>query len=652
MQTNTNSPSASLSILSPVNGVSSGLTRADSEDISPSNIRDEVVENYVRVFGKRLPDPIFLSEEIGRYEGHVIFIGHPNRDVSAHQWSVEFFRWLNIGLYSHIRRRIEGSLAADRLRSSEVPQNTIEYFKAVAEKRQDSVRAGARLDVAMLSEPLNVPRIETLRRPTPTNTGQLAPLPGNSGSTAGLLSMLDRQHSLPSDTAQDATPTSRTVTRQVLEDPFVTPARKLRPVVPNTISFTQHNDIGIMGSMDFDYEFPSQQVVNMHPSYRSQSAESQKQMFIQQEQDRLEIMRRGSLAPDNYISRLSEVQFGEEAVSEFQMRGGQHAWARLSASMPSNDTHDRQKFKNRPTDLVESEYDPSNLFGQRVAAPELHTMAVPARTLFPPPGLTVANPNRVVSTLNAKAKPYTFTSSYNLVSEAESEITAVHLQPKANLKFSEPESIRHSQSQEIANGLSHQAPTLQVFKGPFFTNDIPTAHNINTSRAFPLEASAKLEEWFRGGERSARQQEYAKSIMATAHVDAKARNGLNFGTIGNIKVHDPGRYANTPIFVRLYEHMLQYLEESQVGETKDPFTRAWKAPSLPLRDLGTNGNSSFFDCGMGGISPLQTRISKNGQQPLLKQPWGKFGSVDSWPKMTVRSVITGNMLGGPKVKRV
>ena len=39
---------------------------------------------YTELFGK-LPDPIHLHEQLGEYDGQVLFIGHPNRDVSRTQ---------------------------------------------------------------------------------------------------------------------------------------------------------------------------------------------------------------------------------------------------------------------------------------------------------------------------------------------------------------------------------------------------------------------------------------------------------------------------------------------------------------------------------------------------------------------------------------
>jgi hypothetical protein len=547
-----------------------------------------------------------------------------------------------------------------------MPHNTIEYFKAVAEKRQDSIQAGARFEIDGLSEAPNAPRNEDLRHPTPTDQEQLASHPRNSSSATDRFAIFDRQNSFPSNTAHDATTPSVTVTRQALEDPFVTPVRKSRSNIANQISFTQHNIIGNVGSMDFSYEFPSQGATSTHlsytadthplytsdtrplytsdtrPSYTSENAASQKQIFIQREQERLESMRRGSLPQDHYDSRLADVRFGEETVSGFQVIESPPGLTLPSASISSEDAHDRQKLKNKLIELGASEFRPNKVPGQRNAVPELHTMPAPARNLFPPPGLTVANPNRVVSTLNANAKPYIRTSPYNQApEEAESETTVV------NHQFF----TRHSQSQEISNDLGHQAPTPQAFKGPFFTNDMLKTHNPAPSLPFLMDEPAKLQEWFHDGERPARQQEYANSIMATADVDAKARNCQKHGTIGDTTVRDPNRYANTPAFVRLYENLLQYAEESHVGETKDPFARAFKPAPPHLCDLGPNGNDSFFEYGLGSASPQQTRSLNKGQKSSMQQNMSSFGSVDAWPPINAQGGNLGGIFGGPNAKR-
>lgn len=95
------------------------------------------------VFGNELPGPAFMDSTPGTANGQLQFIQHPNGDVSAHQWSSSRFGWENVGQFSNIRKRIEGQLAAFRLKgetaSQAVQQNTLAYFRAVAKQREADV---------------------------------------------------------------------------------------------------------------------------------------------------------------------------------------------------------------------------------------------------------------------------------------------------------------------------------------------------------------------------------------------------------------------------------------------------------------------------------------------------------------------------------
>jgi hypothetical protein len=92
------------------------------------------------VFGNELPGPSSMDGNPGTVDGQLQFIQHPNGDVSAHQWSSSRFGWENIGQYSNIRKKIEGQLAADRLKGEtawqSLQQNTLAYFRTVAKQRE------------------------------------------------------------------------------------------------------------------------------------------------------------------------------------------------------------------------------------------------------------------------------------------------------------------------------------------------------------------------------------------------------------------------------------------------------------------------------------------------------------------------------------
>lgn len=96
--------------------------------------------DITEVFGNELPRSGFMDGNPGSVDGQLQFIQHPNGDVSAHQWSASRFGWENIGQFSNIRKKVEGQLAADRLKGEtawqSLQQNTLAYFRAVAKQRE------------------------------------------------------------------------------------------------------------------------------------------------------------------------------------------------------------------------------------------------------------------------------------------------------------------------------------------------------------------------------------------------------------------------------------------------------------------------------------------------------------------------------------
>lgn len=92
------------------------------------------------VFGNALPGREFLDQNTGCKNGYVQFLQHPNGDVSAHQWSDSRYQWVNLGQYSHSRRKIEGMLGTDRLKEETLTQagyrHSLRYFRTVARQRE------------------------------------------------------------------------------------------------------------------------------------------------------------------------------------------------------------------------------------------------------------------------------------------------------------------------------------------------------------------------------------------------------------------------------------------------------------------------------------------------------------------------------------
>ena len=113
-----------------------------------------------KVFGNALPAPGVIEENAGHEDGEVRFVQHPNGDVLAYQWSSVRFVWENIGQFSNHRKKVEGQLAADRLKGETAYQslqrNSLAYFRTIARQREASVMGkpfGAKDIQAALPEP-------------------------------------------------------------------------------------------------------------------------------------------------------------------------------------------------------------------------------------------------------------------------------------------------------------------------------------------------------------------------------------------------------------------------------------------------------------------------------------------------------------------
>ncbi|KAF2467232.1 uncharacterized protein BDR25DRAFT_376117 [Lindgomyces ingoldianus] len=613
---------------------SAALTRANSEDISPTNTR-HIMDEKTRVFGEKpLPDPIRLREQMGDFDGHVVFIAHPNRDISAHQWSLPAFQWINIGAYSQNRRKIEGSLTSDRLKSGNIPYDSLQYFKGVAEQREKHIVEHGRQEERKLPDPASILRVETLSRPAFTDPDRFASLSSTSDSTADPFPTLNQfgppRVAVPSRN-QAPTPSLRTLAKDFLDDPFVTPARPPQPAIPVTFNPINRGMSDLrggggqraMGSMDFQFEFPpsSNSPQETRTAQPPSGPESRRQIFIQREQERI----RRELRPQERQAELDlrEIDVGEDAMSGYDAPDRRPTVARPQVPPSPEDVQTRQKLKSKLAELGDQALRGGGQGDGRVAVPDLPSRPAAARNLFPPPGLTVANPHRVVSTLNATAPPYTHLPQDNRPiphSDSDSDATATNVPTATNLKFSDPDGIRQVHNREIASGLGHQGPTPQNFKGPFFADTIPTSHNPTAPLSFQVDEQDKLRNWFSDGQRPARQEEYYKSIMATANANARTRNMTDLEVIGDgsSRNYDPHNFANSRAFIRLYENLREYMEESiaQQGD-KDYFTRGWKPAPLHLRDLGVTGSQSFFE----DTSPINNRACQGYSGPS----WGGFG---------------------------
>lgn len=225
------------------------------------------------------------------------------------------------------------------------------------------------------------------------------------------------------------------------------------------------------------------------------------------------------------------------------------------------------------------------------------------------------NPAGVSSTLNAAAAPY-ITSSQTLLNRPDHAATMRVQTNNINLRFSDPD--RHPQNQkrapEIAPGLQGRKPTKQHFEGPFFTNSMPTnqhptAHLSLQERDDQQEEIKKLENWFQDGQRPARLEEFAQTVMAEAEINRMKEFGL-----GQMASADPLDLSSFKMFIQVHDILNSYRDESRTG-MRSYFTKDWVRAQAEMCDNGPEGNNNFFGDGIPPVDRRPNREKKVERKP-------------------------------------
>ncbi|KAF2488998.1 hypothetical protein BU16DRAFT_545129 [Lophium mytilinum] len=595
-----------------------------STDTSPVSNRTGGLEDEIgRVFGRRLPDPIHLQQVTGHEDGEVIFIGHPNRDVSAHQWSAGSFQWINIGQFSYNRRKVEGQLASDRLRGQTVgmsmPQNNLTYFKAIADQRYTLAKESANTHTEQPVEGVGEPAplrargearesLQYLRRLT-TESDRFGSLSGASTPTPGgapLPNTFTAARGVRIGQAQQPTSTMRTVISSLPEDdPFVsTPTIPQKTTKPISISpATPFSRAQARASgMDYNFEFPPKTAASREADSLGSvmDAGARRDYFKKQEQAR--ILQMQDMWPNNqHPAPLREILVGEEAASSDYIH--QRERLRMDLAKLGKQADLRNPTSDYPTTMAAL----STLRLDSDTSRPRHDSHVPPV----PPGFEKAFPTpptrpaqqRTMSTLNANAPPYRTAYSSHLPQRTKNDSpSAPTVAPVANLRVSDPDNVQLPVP-EIATSVTQKKPIKQEFSGPFFMDTMPTSHAPTTPLAPCLAEEEKLQAWWTDGQRPARQQEYYKTIMSTS-TTIRARNatlapGGPISRGGNHKIADR-------LLIPLIENLREYVDEMNNTQSggRDYFTRAFVPPPPYAVDRSGSGKHTFFgeDC---GATPLR-----------------------------------------------
>jgi hypothetical protein len=569
---------------------SSGLT--DEQRNAQLGVSDQ----YAELFG-RLPDQIWLQEQLGEFDGQVVFVGHPNRNISAHQWSTAAFQWESIGRYAHSRDKVEGSLASDRVKDIDPSHNALLHFKCAAEEREKLITQTARL-----TETTELAQSGVTNSLRSGGTPRDPVLP-NEDIHDKLQGMLMSSQSYTETPTPTPTPSYDVVKKEDLDDPFVARRDSVQAKDPARAGL-RNMLVDVKGSLDLRYEFPVKEAT---PSRVMNLVIVEDTV---QKRDEPAASSHGSgLVPPS----LREIGFGEEACNGFAFSVRQSTFLQREPTLSALETVGSQQ-KSIEHELLNVP------LRNGAPIPRFQGSRPTARSLFPDMGLTIANPYRVIPRTNVTAQPVPGASSKAL----DLGSTNVDRTITTALQFSDPDVLRQAQEYEITNGLSQQAPTPQNFKGPFFTDSKPTANDPTASLSIHISEEEKLRNWFRDGHRPARQREYARTLVSAAAAGSKNRY---LGAIGDAAGPiENSQTKNTTPFVRLYEGLSEYIEEYRNGSGGSYFTRSWKVAATQLRDLSLEGNNSFFS-GVGTTPASQYTIKK--QQEGQSQGLNGLGHPDT-----------------------
>ena len=518
-----------------------------------------------------LPDPIQLSKQTGEFDGQVVFIGHPNRDVSAHQWSMPSFQWVNIGRYSNFRGRIEGSLASDRLPGIDKPHNTLEHFKLAAKNRQTLVADSGSLDQSTTVThrgfdlgPNNVLSNQTRRDAPAVSIYKTA--------------QTQRRNALSVPRA--ASPVSP---KTVLEDPFVTAANvfSLQPLSSKRIPDDWMHSTG---SLDLAYRFPSQTTVATSNAIDNPYGQLRSGIFSSE----------GAECFATNVSSASSLQ--EVAPSKDAATRHGIIPANVSSPqqrLPANATLQRSHARPQRLEHIEVSLPTPPEYEEPTSSVTRTTKAPVAQR--PAPSRSTAPLIYTKSALSATAVPFSRSTTTATVPQASESNAGLVKYMTTGLRYSDPDGLRATQRYEVVNGLNQQAPTPQNFRGPFFSESKPTTQDPTVALTVRVSDEEELTNWFRDGHRPARQKEYAKSLIAAAEASDKIRR---LGTVDETyskEKSDP--YANTVAFVRLYENLSEYAEEGRSGSDRSYFTRRWEVARPQAQGVGYDKGTGYFSMG-------------------------------------------------------
>ncbi|KAJ9618232.1 hypothetical protein H2203_009148 [Taxawa tesnikishii (nom. ined.)] len=591
------------------------------------------------VFGNDLPTPDILASTPGTREGQVQFVIHPNGDVSAQQWSLVEFQWHNIGQYSNIRKRTEGQLAADRLKGQTelqtLQQNTLAYFRALG-KQREATTMGLPFGPKEVQACLPNIRIE---RPSHAES-QLNTSPSKAFTTTDTDSVMAEDGNAVRHDADDRFSTQDVFTsshnpniwaerRTVHQERRVTSGLTM-PAEPSStlpMAFTQ-------GRADWaqTYRLVAERRTQSRPPSPSplRKSESNNDLVPTAPTPVPGLQQRNWDPPSGPSRSLNSLPF---QPSQLPVPAGTQATS-------------AQANRSAMRDYLMNIGNAASARGQQTTAPRtvLHdplqskmSSDIPSDTLF--------RPSNQINYAPVTSSEYSWNNQSFLAAVAGSHQNLTTPDEGKNLKVSEPEGDWSNRRVDV---VTFTTPYLsnEDFRplnphGPFFTDTCPP-------RVSQKSKDEELREWFYGGNRAQRQEDFYQQIKsahyqrssskpasaASTPIKPRAMGGSGPGVIGppssastpqkraDRAQNQEFNEATTRLLIPVLENLASYVEGP--ASKRYGYFAPFVQPPAWCIDTGPQGNQSFFDTEWGRPP---ARIGRDSRyRPLAFE--GRFGGFE------------------------
>lgn len=598
------------------------------------------------VFGNALPGRDFIDENPGSTNGQLQFVQHPNGDVSAHQWSTDRYIWENIGQFSNIRKKVEGQLAADRLKGETayqtLQQNTLAYFRLIAKQREAhviGVPLSAKEIQAAIPEPAYPIAAPTGLKETGGNcNASLSALPiaehshenfGDLRTTSeGLLTRStaaqpDEQDCYQAKRTAYPSITSSLTSQYRRDDPFYSNAhytsiygsqshatQYIQPVVQTSRPYyaTPPRASGLNYNFHFPPAAPTMYATRSTPgSYYGQSTDFTiplKQTCSIQNSNVAQHGYSGYQTRPNYqnVNTTPVGTMAKELTNETSTPLSQHTvtfnprtaardqlWKLPEAAKERSQSQTNIRtvlfdpFQNQQTPATAEQEDP-----EKQDQTPTFSKHISGNVLQPPASFDTSPskffPTTLVPQLQKPPSPANSTITNELLNSSPDP----------------PQKVSYIQTTPTIERPIASGGTKQTFKPPFFAGEVrfnPFLSSLNSDEKQVNDE--KLHEWWTSGKKFARQEEFYQSLIR-AQQNSASPTSTRAESSSIPPFLPPSSTSNQPqedhtarLLIPVIENLQSYIS-GPPSKRRDYFCQWTRAPDWCI-DSSETGNSSFYD---------------------------------------------------------